>query len=58
MGLLNFRYGCLLSIVIPAPAYARAGYGGNDGQYIGSGSETRHIRFQTTFSSVCKAFPL
>ena len=29
MGLLNFRYGYLLSAVIPAPAYARTGYGRN-----------------------------
>ena len=31
---------------------------GNDGRCIGSGSETRHTRFQTAFLSSNKAFPL
>lgn len=29
--ILNFKYGISSNSVIPAPAYARTGYGGNDG---------------------------
>ena len=28
--ILNFKYGISSNSVIPAPAYARTGYGGND----------------------------